>query len=228
MTSFNLYHVTNGFFINSIKKYGLGGVNPVQKYSLLKVLEEVHLISEEKIPEHQTIKAFKDVTKLMIEQRNEIVKNPYNGSFQKQNFSHGDLYLNANEKRAVFFAKIHLHGSEILNRVITYLNVFDKEKITYDYTKYCGDLDLNRIRQNKPNTFLIRFKSYEGLNLESEDRQEKKEIDAILNNDDELRKRINDPNFNCIYFQLPYAGSRKQMRGWQQAKKKRKKHELFP
>ena len=153
-------------------------------------------MGEKKIPDNSIIKAYRKITKLMINQRNEIIKNPLNGEFQKHNFSHGDLYLHANEKRAALFAKYHIHGSEILNRIISYLNILDSEDIEYNSSKYCGDLDLNRIRRNKPNTYIIRFKYYNGLNLELEDRHEKNELDAILNDKKSLMKRIGDPNFN--------------------------------
>lgn len=196
MIEFNLYHVTNGIFVNSIKKYGLGGIDPLKKFNLWSLLEELYSKSEKEIPNHPIIESYKEITNLMINQQNFKVKNPLNGKLEKHNFSHGELYLNANEQRAALFAKYHIHGSEILNRILTYLSVFEMEKIKFNYQNICQDLDLKSLMINKPNTYLIRFKTYDGLKFELEDRDDKEELDSILKDDIKLKGRIDNPNFN--------------------------------
>lgn len=193
MKPFNLYHITNAFFVKSIKEVGLGAIDPVKEFGLWDILRQAYLKCEDKIPKHPKVTEFKEITNLMIHQKNGILMNPITGKRQEFNFSHGKLYLSMSLDRALGFAKYNVYGSEILNRIMIYLDVLEAEGIEFRFE--CDGIDLNGIRKRKPDVCLIQFKSFDGLELEVEDGPDKNELDMVLKDEGELQRRIAYPEF---------------------------------
>ena len=193
---FMLYHVTSSEYIQSIRRFGLGAIDPNKKYHLLAILEKLFVTCEKQVPDDENVIAYKVVSYSMINQLNPEILNPFTGSIQQENFSHGALYLNTTELNEVKFAYYNPYGSEILNRIFMYLKIMDKYELRYDSILNLNpSIDFYRIMNSKPKVILLKFKYYEGLSLEIEDKYDKMERDAEFNNIELFNENIENPEF---------------------------------
>lgn len=101
-----LFHGTSTLFEESIRRYGLGGVNPIKHYSVREFVCEAYKICDEVYSGDEKWEAFKFSPRLLIDQE----------SFNDHvNFQHGDTYLTPSRQSAVSYALTNKFGSELLS-----------------------------------------------------------------------------------------------------------------
>jgi hypothetical protein len=193
--NFKLYHITNIEFLPSIREHGLGARDPIKDNNLLEILKYFYDLCEIKIPNDQTVASHRAVTQIIIKQSNEFITNPFTSANIKPNFLHRNLYLSSLEDKAITFALCTRYGSEVLTRVLTYINVLDHYKIRYEIERFKSDLDLESLSQKKPKLVLIKFDYFEGLNLEIEECDNKTELEEKFLNIMYFNEKIEDKIF---------------------------------
>lgn len=110
LLTLHLYHGTSSYFWPSIKRYGLGGANIVERWRLVPMLKEalsvLTSIQDKDIENEMDIRL--PILNSIVEQR------VSGGGF---NFRHGGVYLTCSPARAVLYATRGF-GSELLGQVV--------------------------------------------------------------------------------------------------------------
>jgi hypothetical protein len=107
MLEFPLYHGTSTIFLESIKKHGLGGWDPIKEWRVLECAQKLLPLAEEYASRSEVIKVHLGTTRAMVAQVNEHM-----------NFQHGQVYLSPVESTAVRYATSKKYGSELISRVL--------------------------------------------------------------------------------------------------------------
>lgn len=103
-----LFHGTSSLFLNSIRKSGLGGKNPIKDLRALETLEVVFAIAERELCHDKNWQFLRIVVEPMLEQRRSTWFN----------WQHGETYLSGSEYTAVQYAKSNRYGSELISHVL--------------------------------------------------------------------------------------------------------------
>jgi len=176
MNNLILYHSTTDFYLSSIRKYGLGGINPNYSLGILDFLKNLYTISETYLSNNHEYQKLRFSTYGMV---NQIVK----GSF---NFKHNKTYLAINESTAIRYSS-NEYGSELLTRcMFLYKLLIQKgyyDKINTSLLK----IDINDFIIPKHNKILIKVKNINPNDLETETGknavEKLKEIDLLKTTD---------------------------------------------
>ena len=115
-----LYHGTTSRFINSIKKLGLGGKNPLEDIGLISLFREVFDHADKVLVNDHHWEKFRDKFQNYAEQ------NIVQGIF---NFRHGDTYLTLNRELAEKYAMECPCGSEILTQFKSLLQMLKAKRV---------------------------------------------------------------------------------------------------
>lgn len=110
------YHGTSSLFLRSIKKNGLGGINPNIDYKLLELLRFLYELSELHLQDNNDYLIVRKTTKAMVFQESLLIEEGKHKGFH--NFRHKNIYLSFGNIRAVTYATSAEYGSEILTRII--------------------------------------------------------------------------------------------------------------
>ena len=94
--TFPLYHATSSLFEDSIKEFGLGGVNIVEQYHVLEFLRELEAIADARLGDHDD---WKHIAKT------EVSYITGQKLLPGGNFQHGDVYLTPSLPTARRYAK---------------------------------------------------------------------------------------------------------------------------
>lgn len=120
------YHGTSSLFLRSIKKNGLGGINPNVDYKLLELLRFLYELSESHLQDNNDYLIFRKTTKAMVFQESLLIEDGKHKGLH--NFKHKNIYLSFGVFRAVTYATGAEYGSEILTRIIDLYRLL-KQKI---------------------------------------------------------------------------------------------------
>lgn len=190
--NFKYYHGTSTIFLDSIRKTGLGTINPNFDNKNLEILQFLYHQSEKHLVNNPEYKKLRETSKAMAHQ----------GSYKfwveeldkeiSLNYSHKNIYVSLSKIRAVIYASTNNYGSEILERCLT----------------------LYQLLQNK----LTDFKIPEALNKFNIEQyingDYKPIIVEVLNLDDEFLKKEDgtDPTslFRFLREELPYRAKKEQ------------------
>ena len=105
-----LYHGTTSIFMDSIQKFGLGGINAIVKYEAEKFYDCLYNIANNKLENDQEWNSVSFAADLVKEQG--VTDTGYN--FKRN----GSVYLTPSKLKAIQYAKKILLGS-ILHNAIT-------------------------------------------------------------------------------------------------------------
>jgi hypothetical protein len=108
MLEFPLYHGTSTIFLESIKKHGLGGWEPIKEWRVLECAQKLLPLAEEYANRSQEIKKHQGTTRTIF---NQVIT-------PSMNFQHGQVYLSPVESTAVRYATSKKYGSELISRVL--------------------------------------------------------------------------------------------------------------
>ena len=126
MSNLTLYHSTTHFYLPSIKKFGLGGINPNFSLGILDFLRNLYTNSETYLADNT---AYKKVSYSTHGMANQIIKGKFN-------FIHNKTYLTINESTAIRYSN-NEYSSELLSRCILLYKLLQPEKIIgMDMYKY--------------------------------------------------------------------------------------------
>ncbi len=120
LTPFKFYHGTSSIFIDSIKKTGLGGINPNIDFKNLEVLNYLFLKAEKYLSDNIEYQKIRTSTMAMVNQGAIDYKDP-SGQIQRLHFRHDGIYVALSHMRAIVYASTNKFGSEILQRCLTLL-----------------------------------------------------------------------------------------------------------
>jgi hypothetical protein len=102
-----LYHGTSSLFESSIRAYGLGALNPLDRYEAQSFLRAVYTLCEEAFESDAEWQSCKFAAKWIANQE----------SFSdSSNFQHGQTYLTPSRSSAVGYALTNRLGSEFLSQ----------------------------------------------------------------------------------------------------------------
>lgn len=165
---FSYFHGTSTIFLDSIRKHGLGAVNPNIEFKNLEVLKFLFATCEHHIPNNSKHQHLRDTTKAMVHQGihklvDEKGKKLYNY------YRHDGIFVSLSKIRAAIYSVTNKYGSEILERCILHYEILIEEKVEF---KIPPEIDLFNFRQyieveTKP--IMVKIVSVPDKNLETED-----------------------------------------------------------
>lgn len=141
---FPLYHGTSTLFLESIKKYGLGGKNPINQLGVLKTLERAMELADFQLRNDEVFQINKWVFTKHLNQCSD-----------RENWQHGQLYASASEFKATQYATSNAYGSELISDTINlYRRIPDKSSLSLD------ENPILRLSSERYNPLVYRIDNY--------------------------------------------------------------------
>lgn len=171
---FKYFHGTSTIFLDSIKKHGLGTINPNIELKNLDVLKFLFELCETQIPHNSRYQKLRDSSWAMAHQGiNELVDEK--GNRLNLHYRHDGIYVSLSRIRAATYAVLNKYGSEILERCIQLYELLIEERIEFEIP---SEIDLFNFRQyiefeSKP--IIIEVRGVPDEDLEKEDGKTAKE-----------------------------------------------------
>jgi hypothetical protein len=123
MDKFKFYHGTSTFFLDSIRRTGLGAINPNFDLKNLEVVNFLYkLVKENNIQDAQLL-IWEDSIRATIAQTDLVIRG------QKFNYRHDGIYVAISKQRAAIYACLNKYGSEVLEKCIVLLEILDRHGI---------------------------------------------------------------------------------------------------
>jgi hypothetical protein len=152
------YHCTSDIFLDSIKKNGLGKINPNFDLNLLELLSYVYRVANENLPNNESLKSLDFTTQLMINQEiRKVDKEIYNVDIL--NFKHDGLFLSLGDLAAITHSHYNKYGSEILNRIMQIIKVLDDNGIDFRIPPTIDKLNILSLISKIPKPIFIKIKN---------------------------------------------------------------------
>lgn len=150
------YHCTSDIFLDSIKKNGLGNINPNFDLNLLELLSYIHEVANENLPNNENLKNLDFTTQLMINQEiRKVDKKIYN--VDVLNFKHDGLFLSLGDLAAITHSHYNKYGSEILNRVMQIIKLLYDNKIDFTIPEAIDKLNVLDLLDKTPMPVFIKI-----------------------------------------------------------------------
>ncbi|PIQ49769.1 MAG: hypothetical protein COW03_03355 [Cytophagales bacterium CG12_big_fil_rev_8_21_14_0_65_40_12] len=172
--NFKYFHGTSTIFLDSIKKHGLGTINPNIELRNLDVLKFLFELCETHIPHNLKHQELKDSSWAMVHQGiHELVDEK--GNSLNLYYRHDGIYVSLSRIRAATYSVLNKYGSEILERCIQLYELLQNEGIEVNIP---SEIDLFNFRQyidieTKP--IMIEVRDVPDEDLEKEDGKTAKE-----------------------------------------------------
>jgi len=112
--SFPLYHATSSLFLDSIKEYGLGGVDPVKNFRVIELLIKLEIIADKKISNSTEWQYSKNIVSRF--------------TLKNKMYEHGQVYLTPCLMQARSYA-LNIYGSEAFSETFKLIELLDREKV---------------------------------------------------------------------------------------------------
>ena len=176
--TFTYYHGTSDIFLDSIRKNGLGKINPNIDNNHLETLRGLFELSETHLIDNEEYRKIRDTTNAMVNQAKLIFKeNPD----EVYNFKHDGIFISLSEAKAIVYACNNIYGSEILTRAISLMNLLDSAEI--DYSKIGNAINkFQDYRTSPPKPIVVKINKVNEYNLDKEDGKTAKEALDFLRN----------------------------------------------
>lgn len=179
MKNFKYYHGTSTIFIDSIKKTGLGTINPNIEWKTLEVLRFLHIEAENLIPNNDYYKNNRLSIMAMANQQNVELVMP-NGVNKMNYFQHKNIYIALSIARAITHATIFKFGSEILDTSINLYKEIKKVNKAFKIPAEINIINIEHLSQCQPNPIIIEVSNVDDNDLLKEDGKTAKEALDIL------------------------------------------------
>ena len=164
---FKFYHGTSSIFLESIKKYGLGGINPNIVYRNLDLLKFLHDDSEKHLLDNEGYLNIRNSVVAMARQTDLIYKTD-SGDDLVFNYRHDGIYVSLTREKAIIYACSNSYGSEILAYSIDmYLKLKDKFK-SYELPDELNQFRIERFINKNHTRVLIEIDGLSETELETE------------------------------------------------------------
>lgn len=214
-------HGTSSLFLESIKRYGLGGINPNFDYKLLELLCFLYEISELYLQHNKEYLEVRATTKAMVFQEPLLIEE---GKFKGfHSFEHKNIYLSFGEYRAVTYSLCSEYGSEILTRIIYLYRLLKQEIKQVIIPPSINLINVDMVEKKRYSPIVVGINDINSQYLQTEYGESAKEsILTILKMKDELDsetfcKKVQCYNFRLIkpvppskltFYRVLYPGSR--------------------
>lgn len=165
---FQYYHGTSTIFLNSIKKYGLGTINPNIDLKNLEVLIYLKNVAERKLIKNFEYLKIRDTTIAMANQ-SKLAYKDINGNIEVLNFKHDGIYVSLSEITAARYSSINKYGSEILERIMLIYKLLLKNKIEFKIPSEINLFNIEKYLECNPEPIIIKISEIDDNNLEKED-----------------------------------------------------------
>lgn len=119
MEKLSLYHGTNSLFLESIEKYGLGGINIVEHTNVLPLVKELNDLASLELENE-----YMDYGWGLLRMTIGFICDQSAGS--QINWQHGEVYLSPSVYRAMGFAVENRYGSELFTNLKYLIDFIDK------------------------------------------------------------------------------------------------------
>lgn len=174
------YHGTSSIYLRSIKKYGLGGINPNIDYKLFELLRFMYELSELHLLDCEDYLLIRNTTKAMVFQETLEIKDGKDKGIH--NFRHKNIYLSYGEYRAVTYATSTEYGSEILTRIIDLYRLLKNKvgQITIPSSINVINISMVESRQYFPILIGIDFINPQYLRTESGEPAEESLLEILI------------------------------------------------
>jgi hypothetical protein len=122
------YHGTSTIFLESIRKNGLGAINPNIDFNNLKVLSYLKDKCERHLIDNKDYEKIRATTIAMAKQSYLPIKD-IDGNTHIMNYQHDGIYVSMSRLRAAIYVVTNKYGSEILARCIDLLKLLKNANI---------------------------------------------------------------------------------------------------
>lgn len=152
-----LYHSTTDFYLDSIKQYGLGGVNPNKAKGILFFLQELYKLSEKYLINKKEYQEVRFTTDGMARQ---CLKGVFN-------FKHDKVYLSMMESTAIRYS-LNKYGSELLSRSILLYDLLCIEGYKHEVDTSLLDFDIEKLKNATSRKILLKVHNIDFDYIETE------------------------------------------------------------
>lgn len=195
--SFKYYHGTSTIFIDSIKRTGLGAINPNTDWKTLDLLKYLSTIVKEHIPNSTYYKNNEQSISAIINQNNVEFRLP-SGIIHKFCFQHKNIYIALSSARAVTHATINKYGSEILEICVNLYNEILEINRTFQIPSELNIISIEDLSKQKPEPVIIEISNVSDNDLMKEDGEIAIETLDILRNT--LPFMTEKQRFECLQY----------------------------
>ncbi len=159
---FKYYHGTRAMFLESIRKHGLGGVNPNIDFKNLDVLKYLAQVAEQNLRSVPYYEKIRDTTLAMAGQTKMELKDE-NGEAMLLNYKHDVMYVAHSRMRAAIYACLNKYGSEIIEKCLILIDLFKQQGVAYCIPEEINQFKIESLMGIESKPIII-----EVLNLEDE------------------------------------------------------------
>tara|TARA_R110002096_G_scaffold236590_3_gene427356 strand:- start:214 stop:912 length:699 start_codon:yes stop_codon:yes gene_type:complete len=176
---FKYFHGTSTIFLESIKKHGLGAINPNIEYKNLDVLKYLFDQCEIHIFRNSRYQKLRDTTWAMVHQGVNKLEDEF-GNSTSFHYRHDGIFVSLSRIRAAIYSVPNKYGSEVLERCIQLYQLLHEDGIEIEIP---SEIDLFNFRQyinveTKP--IMIEISGVLDEDLEKEDGKTAKEALDLL------------------------------------------------
>lgn len=178
--TYEFYHGTSTLFIDSILKYGLGGVNPNFNHKNIKLLEYLYGQCENSLFNEERYDTLKRETTLAMIKQTDFVLRRENEDDVILNFRHDGIYVSLSEFKAVTYATLNRVGSEILQRCFDLYQLLIENNVSIEIPMELNFYRIDKINIKEIKPILIKSKNIGNDNLIQENGYDGEEFLEIL------------------------------------------------
>jgi len=173
---YKFYHGTSTIFLDSIKKTGLGTINPNIDLKLLDVLRVLYTQVKSAGVKDQQLSIWEDAIRATVAQTDLI----YNNGL-KLNFRHDGIYISASHMRAAIYA-LNKYGSEVLEKCIMLLETLERHHVAVEIPPEIDLFDVRNYLHAEPKPIIIEVLQIDDDDLDKEDGKTAAEALIFLRN----------------------------------------------
>lgn len=170
MTSidFKYYHGTSTIFLDSIRKTGLGGINPNLDFKNLEVLRFLYKQAENHLLDNSDYLKIRATTQAMSQQGIvDLIQQ--NGEKQRCYFRHDRIYIALSIMRAIVYACQNEYGSEIVGRCVFLYNLLKAKISEFTIPKDINLFGIDKIAELRHEPIIIEISNVNDYDLGKED-----------------------------------------------------------
>ncbi len=165
---FDFFHGTSDIFLDSIRKYGLGKINPNIDYKNLDVLIYLNNLAKKYLQHNEEYKKHKDTSNAIANQTELKIIDSL-GKEYLHNYRHDCIYVAISRARAAIYASSNKYGSEILERIIFLFNLLKRENIEFQIPDSINLFNFEKYLSYEPKPIIVKINRFEDEKLERED-----------------------------------------------------------
>jgi len=199
---FKYYHGTSSIFLDSIKKTGLGGINPNIDYKNLDVLRFLYKQAEIQLLDNPDYLKIRIITQA-ISQQGIVDLVQQNGEKQRCYFRHDGIYIALSLMRAIVYASQNKYGSEIVYRSVLLYNLLKAKDKDFKIPDDINIFKIDKLAELRYDPIIIEVSNVDDYDLGKEDGKTAKEaLDFLRNTLPYMKEKERFEFKQCCNFEL--------------------------